>query len=504
MQVIDGVAERVESEVAFTTAIGMDSHRATTRLNAKALGPFLFILCIISLSVVNISSLFSFALSLLLVFVAARVFFPKTNITLTLSLHAFYSLLAIALYLFQLWAIPEFQGLSGPPGGIGTDDAQFFFHATPQVPDDFPIKWFSVYKPVPYAQFLGVFGQIIFSVLKKLTPLDLVLITVVSLTFLPIAVSKTALLVTGDHAIARLAFRLSALCPFTLASGLILLSDVWTAMLMIGGLYFFLAGDYKRLLPLALFLFFLREESAVLLAINMTFFFAYKLFREKPTTQKQLLRKMLSLLGAASMIVIMTFFLSSRMQDFMAQKGIDLTSFSRPTYSEGFMADGLERSGGNSPQYKITKLPIVLRLPLGTTFMLGAPFVSVKSIYFSGCTSTHFCYSGVFVPRSVMANIYAFLFLFVYFRGLIAGFATIIVQKLDRMSMFALVYVVDALIISQLSLQGRHKLWIMPLFYILVAYGFRSKFRRGPLVDFAMILFLILTIFVNAQDFGII
>ena len=44
MQVIDGVAERVESEVAFTTAIGMDSHRATTRLNAKALGPFLLML----------------------------------------------------------------------------------------------------------------------------------------------------------------------------------------------------------------------------------------------------------------------------------------------------------------------------------------------------------------------------------------------------------------------------------------------------------------------------
>ena len=78
---------------------------------------------------------------------------------------------------------------------------------------------------------------------------------------------------------------------------------------------------------------------------------------------------------------------------------------------------------------------------------------------------------GLFVPRAFMAAV-AFPVVFLvavgpFVRGAVAAFA----RRHGLVLMAYAMYTVALLLISQSSLQMRHKTLLMPLFYVLAGYG---------------------------------
>ncbi|MBC8228551.1 hypothetical protein H8E77_03265 [bacterium] len=59
----------------------------------------------------------------------------------------------------------------------------------------------------------------------------------------------------------------------------------------------------------------------------------------------------------------------------------------------------------------------------------------------------------------------------------------------------AVAFFILLLIVSQISIQLRHKTMLMPLFYILVAYGFYNKTKLGEILGIGGSLSLILVQF---------
>ena len=66
---------------------------------------------------------------------------------------------------------------------------------------------------------------------------------------------------------ARGAFFLIAICPFTLSNSLILIRDGWSAMLFVGALYFFYELKFVRMVTLTALLFYLRVASGLQLVM---------------------------------------------------------------------------------------------------------------------------------------------------------------------------------------------------------------------------------------------
>ena len=63
--------------------------------------------------------------------------------------------------------------------------------------------------------------------------------------------------------------------------------------------------------------------------------------------------------------------------------------------------------------------------------------------------------------------------------------------------LFALLFVL-LLILSQFSVQGRHKTMLMPLFYILIAYGFVNNTKNTKIVGgiLSILIFIVQIIFI--------
>ena len=139
----------------------------------------------------------------------------------------------------------------------------------------------------------------------------------------------------------------------------------------------------------------------------------------------------------------------------------------RQGYVEGMLTRSSIKDTGTSTFFLISNLPIFLRLPLAFVFFLGSPFLSLSSLQVD----------GVWVPRHFMANAYAIMFMIYvawFCRGILRAFR----ERHLMMTILILVICVDLMIVSQASMQLRHKLAIMPLFYLAVGYG-ASTWHRG-------------------------
>ena len=149
----------------------------------------------------------------------------------------FYLSITIIIYLYQRLTIPGYLGLSGPGGGVGTDDVRYYaWLLEGNVP--YNIK-FNIYGDIhPYANLLKIIYPF-----QIYNPLNILIINVLGITFLPFYVNKLTFALTNNNKVSDLAQKFTLFCPYSMAMGLIIMRDMLITTLVFASLYYFLQGN---------------------------------------------------------------------------------------------------------------------------------------------------------------------------------------------------------------------------------------------------------------------
>jgi len=433
-----------------------------TELRRLSLLAFSAWVVLVALSFVNMSSAVSwlfFAAMFLMVWVTILRW---QEITKGLAVFVFYSAIAVALYCWQLFVLPEYFGFSGGLG-VGTDDSYFFSLAAPELPADFPARDGYWLRSHAYSNVLKIFAKIFVAMRIDVHPLDLLFFNVLGLSLVPFLASKVTYLATKDPKAAVFVFWTAVICPFLISNGLVLVREGWMAMFFIGAFYFAMCRRYVLLAFALLGALYFRIEVGALLAASVIAFLAI-LGRSRDTELGNLLegwKSRSTILSIFSFVVILAIGLG-------AWVGVGgLVDIAGPLlYREDFLESFIGGSGptGGGTLYQINQLPWFLSIPLGFLFFTGSPFF----------TTSELMVNGEFIPRVVLANAFAVLFIY-YFSYFVRGLIRAFTANNAVMLVLALIFLFDILVLSQASMQIRHKVALMPLFYVILGYGFSYR-----------------------------
>jgi hypothetical protein len=370
-----------------------------------------------------------------------------------------YSLVSVVIYSLQIWAFPEFYGFT-PAGIAGTDDSFFYSQVAETLPRDLPVRENYLANIHNYSIFLNLLNP--FSINH---PIDILFYNIIPLSLLPPITKRVANDITGNLRIGSISFKLSAICPFILANGIILIREVWVAALFIGSLYLMLNQRFILLFTFILTTFYFRVGSGGLLLFSLVSsipIFYYKLEHSK--YRRQYLFVFFITMGIVSVASIPAII-----------SEVGLGTFSGFNLLREEYLSVLRNYDEDSELVRILDQPIYVRLPLSLAFFYSVPFFNPNSIIVN----------GEFVVRNFFRYyLYPILFVF-YFFLLIRSFVSAIQMRDIQIIMIHLTYTSCILIISQISIIVRHKVMLMPLMYILVAHGMMKKTTTGTVLGIA-------------------
>jgi hypothetical protein len=404
---------------------------------------------------VNAASVSGYFYYLVLTVILYRLVIGKRGME-PVFLYVIYSLLVISVYLFQYWSLPEYLGLSGP-FGIGTDDTRYYWEVADALPPNFPSLPFYDIVKTNYSKFIRFV-----TVFPVSHPFDVLFFNALAAVFVPVFTREVAFILTGQRRVAQTAFRLVAICPFVLSNSLILIRDGWAATLCIGAVYFLLKKRYLFVVALTALLFYLRVGSGLLSLIVAFFFTVLQVIRSRTGS----IEKFFYVCGIGVVGVLVALALFQMVYSYMEQKAVLENLLFRVFFFEEYVA----RYNPNSELVKIYRHGFLARILLGVPYFLSTPFFSWDA----------FRIDGVWIPRGFLINLFAVAFVF-YFGGLIQGIFKAWQNKDLGMKTTTIAFLVSILAISQLSLQLRHKTMLMPLFYIIVAYGYHNRNSLGTI-----------------------
>lgn len=402
-------------------------------------------------------------------------------------IYSVYVCVAILIFQAQYLTIPSYYGFSGPEGGIGTDDTYYYTLAAPNLPAEFPTRpnYHLMYHP--FGNTLSVFANLIYYITDQLHPLDLIILNAAILALLPIATYKTAYAITQDRRIASTAGVLTLVCPFIISNGLILVRDGWTAVLSMVALFNLVKKRYVPLAFVTVLLAYIRLSSALLLVTIMLIMVIHEMYQARGSL-RELVRY--SLLFFVIVIIVANYYESILL--YLSSAGVDISSMFRAEFVESFLAlEHMAGAGETSTFYEISKLNPFLRVPLAFLFFLGLPYiVLIETVR-----------QGVIIPRQVLSIGFGVLFFF-YFKYFVQAIFALRKSKAMGVGIILTLFIISTLILSQLSMQPRHKTQIMPLFYIVVAFGYHYPTRLGQeLGVIAVVGLFCIVFFVNVINF---
>ena len=153
------------------------------------------------------------------------------------------------------------------------------------------------------------------------------------------------------------------------------------------------------------------------------------------------------------------------LSEYVISKGLLDNPFFRFSFVEEFFALQQDR---NVLILTISRQHPLIRIPLSFAYFLANPFFSPQALWVG----------GVFVPRAVLANVFALAFL-IYLKLLTQGSIATLRNGNTGIRVTLFTFCLLLLLLAQLSLQVRHKTMIMPLMYIMVAFGYYNSSKRG-------------------------
>ena len=386
-----------------------------------------------------------------------------------MGLYAFYAFLTLVIYEVQLAEAPMYLGFSGKEGAFGTDDTYFFSLLAGRVPYDMDLRLYYAEYDHTYTTFLDFI-----SFYDVYHLMDIIWANLIPVVLLPVLTRALAYSLTDNENVARGAFFLMAICPFTLSNSLILIRDGWSAMLFVGAVYFLYELKLGRMAILAALLFYLRVASGLQLVMVLGIVSLVFYFRAERRWLRRSILGGLVLAGAA--VAYGSFYLLTTITPIQTFGGVfDLL------FREEFLSF-FRKNAPDSFLLQLYGLPTYIRLPASFAFFLVMPILPVEGLF----------WEDVFVIRGLMFCLYSVIFLFV-FRYLVAGVYDSLVSSRGRWSMILVVisFLVLILALSQVSMQVRHKVMAMPLQYIIAAYGFYEGGNTGRILGGVAMLFLV-------------
>ncbi|TKB09916.1 hypothetical protein [Desulforhopalus sp. IMCC35007] len=403
---------------------------------------------------------------------------------------AVYTLLALLIFTAQMYTLPNYEGLSGPEGGIGTDDTYFYTQATKDV--DFSRNGaLRAYSSVmhPFSIFLGTFVQMI-EFFRECHLVDLLLLNVFALSFIPSLCSLVAVRCLplwyesplGPNSI-QLAYWL-ALMHFSLwADGLILIRDGWTALFFTVALFSLINGSIFKFLIATICLAYFRIASAIMLVCSVMPLLL-------PISIKKLKKyAFLILLPLSAIVVIVIAYAVS--SGYVDEKQI---SFLRNDYVNSFIANAADKKQDSSILFILSSMSFYLRIPLTFVFFFCAPYTSLNIVT-----------DGVFVPRLLLnffAGVLNIVLLKWWVQSLVVAFQIWLKKRTDLLLYLHLTYLIGIFLVSTMSLQLRHKTMLLPLLCVLAAHGFAIReFRVRTIGNIVMLLVFLVNIFNVVRSF---
>lgn len=375
-----------------------------------------------------------------------------------LTVFFFYATLAVGLGAWHEAIAPSSWGLTAVHLGAGADDSYFYALATGDLGVGVPTRSAELFRQHTYPVLLSGWVGLLSYLYRPIYPLDLIFLNVLVLSFMPFFAEKAALALTRDERAARFTFWATLVCPFILQNGLILVRDGCLASFQAGFLYGVLSRRYwlaAVLLGLGLFL---RLETGVMILVSGIVCILVDTDGNAAqggpgggSSRASMVRA-----GVAFFAVVSGLFV-------VAYAALDAEGI-----GIGFRYDILDflsrsESGGGGTLYRLTSLPTWLRVPLMTLFFFATPVFSVNYLFFSD--------GSTLVPRALMGNLFAALFLLYLAFFVRASVRAVREWNLPVLALGSL-YLLEMAVLSQASMQIRHKVAVMPIFYILVGYGY--------------------------------
>ena len=392
----------------------------------------LAILGVFALIIFDITSLFSYGYTMLLL-LGSSFYICRNDMKNVLFTYHFLMLFAIAFTLIFKEQSPEYLGMTGHEGGIGTDDCRFYA----QIVEGIGIRY-QIMVSLSILHPFSVFFKTIYPFTVH-TPLNLVLVNLLFGAYLPIFSKKFATAIFENDDIGKTAFWLSLLCPFTLYYSCILVRESLTALLVIAGLYYYTKKQYIALIPCIFILAFIRLGTLSFLLCGI--FLLYWMGRNK---------RSVILFVFLMILIIYTFYLIPGAISGLSGGKLD-SNIIRLHFLEGYE---------DSTISKIMKLPFPLNILLSTLFFLLIPLLNIPKP-----AEGHYLVSSFFI------NLFTPFYLFYLWKFLINASLTSISEKKYNIKMIFYLIILFALLLGTISLQFRHKSVLFPIICILAAYG---------------------------------
>lgn len=393
------------------------------------------VLGILYLEIADQTSLFSYGYSLLLLTVSCY-FLCRDNAKRLFFAYHFNLFFAISFYLIFKSQFPEYLGLSGAEGGIGTDDCRFYAQIVggKGLLYRIMVSTTHIYSYSKLLKFIYPF--------EVFTPLNIVVVNIIFAAYLPIYVKRFAVLLTKNERIGNTAYWFSLLCPFNLYFGCIILRESFTAVMVIAGMCYYLEKKYIPLAVCVYFLTWIRFGTLAFLICGILMLYRFKLKRRTRTD--------LYFAIIFTLVIAAFYFSFAFLQEF----------------SFGKLEDGIIRSANDS-RYSgttigsIMGLPFPLNIILSTVFFLFIPFLGIP----------HELY-GHYLVGSIFQGFLTPLFMFFLWNYIFnASLQAITDKQRDAAKQILFIIVLFALLLGTISLQSRHKTVLFPILCILAAYG---------------------------------
>ena len=403
------------------------------------------------------SSIFTFLIVFLAASLLHQLIFGYISKDIFIA-YSYYSFCAICFAAFHFITYGQYFDLGGNPAQIGGDDLRYSNEALTGVP------WWQGHESLlPYSNLLRFFC-LVFSLFKEPSHIDLLMVNVLAISFIPIFVSKFSNLLFAHKDTNSVSFLLTLFCPILLVNSVILYRDGWTALFFIGTLYFIFSKRYLLAFCFLIGELYLRMGGGLLL-LFMAGLLCFKQFLEYRT---YLELKVIIVMSSIVIIGVMIVIANPYILKYIAEKmGGDI--FFRDSFIMQHMIPAVSKQGVSSGIVALYTAPLPIRLVGGFLFFFVAPTFSLNYLH-----SVH----GIFWLKQFVGLIFPFMMLF-YIVWFIRGGIYAIKKKDKDMVLLFVIYLFFIFVLSQMSLQIRHKVMFMPLFYALVSYGFCFKSKIG-------------------------
>lgn len=360
----------------------------------------------------------------------------------------FYLILALCMFFVHRYQLPNYMGLTGPEGGIGTDDVRYYA-GLPRVSITYSTERMDIAENNPYTQLLSyIFPFIIHN------PVEIVIFNILGIAFMPYLTRRAADILIGDSSVSIIAERLILFCPFMMSIGLIIMRDVVCTSIILGAFICFANKNYIFSIVFIGLLTFLKFGFVVFLGVVLM---VHTVCRGLLKTHGRLSTRLKYIMLFVVLGILFIIFVIPNLEIITGGR-LSAESLFRDSFLEY-----LEGANEGSMLVKLYALPIIIRIPaLIITFLVIPPLT--LNVFFN----------GIFIPRAFFQNVLAPIYwwpLFFYFFCFLFSY-----RKLSpKVKSVFYIIVIMALALGMISLQTRHKTALLPFFYIAIAYSMKYK-----------------------------